>query len=125
MLLSDFYETLDAVSNDDATMQFTIHINKDHKIFEGHFPNNPITPAVVLLQILKNCLEQQTDSKLRIQSTSNIKFLNPVNPGLRQQLVYSVQLQNEGEFLKAKNHTSFIDGTSVLKCNITFAKLPQ
>ena len=108
MLLSDFYETLDVVSNNDATIQFTIHINKDHKIFEGHFPNNPITPGVVLLQILKNCLEQQTESKLRIQSTSNIKFLNPVNPGLRQQLVYSVQLQNEGEFLKAKNHTSFI-----------------
>ncbi|WP_411766916.1 3-hydroxyacyl-ACP dehydratase [Winogradskyella sp. A3E31] len=125
MLLSDFYETLDVVSNDDATIQFTIHINKDHKIFEGHFPNNPITPGVVLLQVLKNCLEQYTNSKLRIQSTSNVKFLHPVNPEKHQQLVYSVQIQNEGGFLKVKNHTSFTDGTSVLKCNITFAKLPQ
>lgn len=121
MLLADLYTISDFKETDEKTLSLTVKINPDHLIFKGHFPKNPITPGVAILQILKNCLEQHFENKLFMQSTSNVKFLSPVLPKNQQELNYLIQFQVENQFLKVKNSTSFKDGTSVLKCNATFA----
>ncbi len=122
MLLEDFYEVCSSKLIDTNTIEFKIEIHKNHDIFKGHFPNYPITPGVLMLQILKNCLEKHLQYTIVLISSSIIKFLAIVNPNEQTTLIYRMTLSEENNSIKVKNHTTFEDGTSVLKCNVTFVK---
>ena len=44
MLLKDFY-TINKLESDNGKAFAQITINKNHDVFKGHFPGNPVTPA--------------------------------------------------------------------------------
>ncbi|MGJ8591510.1 MAG: 3-hydroxyacyl-ACP dehydratase [Aquaticitalea sp.] len=122
MLLDDFYKVKDLKSLDDHSFEMIVKLHENHKIFKGHFPNFPVTPGVAMLQIIKNGLENHLDESLQIQSSSQIKFLNLVNPSEQSILIFNIGYTIENELFKVKNTTTFEDGSSVLKCNVTFVK---
>jgi len=43
-ILTDFY-TLQSYDKNEKSFVANIILNKDHEIFKGHFPGNPVTPA--------------------------------------------------------------------------------
>ena len=50
-MLKDFY-TLNTLQQIAAnTYLCTLTLNAEHPIFKGHFPNNPVTPGVCMMQI--------------------------------------------------------------------------
>ncbi len=122
MLLDDFYKIQDFKAVDENSIQLTIALEKNHLIFKGHFPNFPVTPGVAMLQIIKNGMESHLSQPLQLQSSSQIKFLNLVNPNAHTFLIFNMQFTIENELVKVKNITTFKDGSSVLKCNVTFVK---
>lgn len=121
MLLENMYEVLTLSKVDDSTFEASVKINKTHEIFKGHFPNNPVTPGVVMLQILKNCVESHLNVPLLMHKTSNVKFLALVNPEVDNVLNFNITFQYKNDTVIVKNQTSFKDGRPVLKCNVTFA----
>jgi 3-hydroxymyristoyl/3-hydroxydecanoyl-(acyl carrier protein) dehydratase len=54
-------------------------IDADHPCLEGHFPDNPIVPGVLLLDEMMNALENEVMG-LRLQGIRQVKFLQPVLP---------------------------------------------
>lgn len=122
MLLEDFYEIRKLSNFDENRIELIVELQKNHDIFKGHFPNYPVTPGVAMLQILKNSLEKHLQTSLQLQSSSQIKFLNLVNPNEETILIFLIEFTKENDFVKVKNTTSFRDGRSVLKCNVTFVK---
>ncbi len=122
MLLEDFYEIQKLSKIDNNRIELIVELQKNHDIFKGHFPNYPVTPGVSMLQILKNSLEKHLQTSLQLQSSSQIKFLNLVNPNEDTILIFNIEFTQENDFVKVKNTTSFRDGRSVLKCNVTFVK---
>jgi 3-hydroxyacyl-[acyl-carrier-protein] dehydratase len=58
----------------------TVEINKAHAIFEGHFPSLPVVPGVVMMQMVKEVLEDVLNRKLQLTSAGNLKFLSLINP---------------------------------------------
>ena len=42
---------------DENNFKVQIELNPNHQVFEGHFPNNPITPGVCMMQIIKEITE--------------------------------------------------------------------
>jgi 3-hydroxyacyl-[acyl-carrier-protein] dehydratase len=89
LLLNDFFEIIkqEEVEN---TLNSTIKLSVNHQIFEGHFPNKPITPGVCLMQIVKEILMKKTQKSLLMVESSNIKFLNPVNPYENETVIISI-----------------------------------
>ena len=122
MLLKDFYTILKCESLEAYSFVTTINIQKEHPIFEGHFPNFPITPGVTMLQIIKELTESNLNQSLFLVSGSNIKFLSLVNPNENTILKFNITIHEDSENIKVKNTTSFEDGTPILKCNVTFVK---
>ena len=118
MQLKDFYTVNDlAVAENKATAKITI--NKDHHIFDGHFPGNPVTPGVCMMQIIKELTETVVEKKLMMQSSSNIKFMAIINPQKTPDLVLSLDITRTDEGYKVKNSTSFED-TVALKLTSNF-----
>ena len=92
--------------------------------FEGEscFPKFKVTPGVVMLQIVKNVLEQELHCKLQLQQASQVKFLNVVEPDKNSELNFEVSLTSEAEKISTKTLVSFPNGVVVLKCNAIFVK---
>ena len=122
MLLEDFYKVQSSKTMDENSLELAVELQKNHAIFKGHFPNFPVAPGVTLLQIIKNVLENHLSHSLQIQSSSQLKFLNLVNPNENSILIFNIQFAIEKELIKLKNTTTFKDGSSVMKCNVTFVK---
>lgn len=122
MLLKNFYTVVKSESLEANSLAATIEIHKEHPIFEGHFPNLPVTPGVAMLQILKELTQNYLHQPLLLESASNVKFLSLVDPNVNATLKFEIIVQEDTPNFKVKNTTSFEDGTPVLKCNVTFAK---
>ena len=120
MLLKDFYKV-----NNIATVEMistvAITINKDHQIFEGHFPNNPVTPGVCMMQIIKELTESIVGQKLFLQSSSNIKFMAIIDPNKTPDLILTLDISETEAGFKVKNISKFND-TVALKLTINFIK---
>lgn len=79
MLLDTFFKIVNTSQEEEKTM-VQVELDKDHKIYEGHFPGNPVVPGVCLIQMIKEVIEVQQQQKLRLSTADEIKFLNIVNP---------------------------------------------
>lgn len=120
MLLKDFYKinSLDVV---DATAIAHITINKDHEVFDGHFPGNPVTPGVCMLQIIKELTEDITGDSLFMASASNVKFMAIINPEKNPDLKLVLDISETEDGYRVKNTTTF-DDTTALKLSTTYTK---
>ncbi len=75
----DLYRLVDKLETENG---FTgrIVLNPKHWIYSSHFPDNPITPGVCLLQISKELVVRYKNTPLTISNIKNIKFLSVLIP---------------------------------------------
>jgi 3-hydroxyacyl-[acyl-carrier-protein] dehydratase len=78
-LLNDFFH-ITATSSEGAAATYTIALNPEHTIYKAHFPGNPITPGVCIVQIIGELLQQRTETSLSLQKVTNLKFISPISP---------------------------------------------
>ena len=55
-------------------------ILKTSQVFEGHFPQQPILPGVVMVEILKRAMRKATKINVQLIEAGNFKFLNMIDP---------------------------------------------
>lgn len=79
MLISDLFTFL-SVSYEEGMLEASIKINPAHGLFKGHFPNQPVTPGVVQVQLVKELLESQLNKKLELKTLGRCKFLAVLDP---------------------------------------------
>ena len=101
MLLKDFYSVIQ--SNQAAGEFITeIKINKNHRLYKGHFPGRPVTPGVILMQLFKEEVERQFNCSLQLQTATNIKFMAVVDPNQGENFTLHSNIEKENGFLKLK-----------------------
>mgnify|MGYP000156204278 CR=1 FL=1 len=91
MLVKDFYTVL-SIEVENQKLQATIRLNPDHALYQGHFPEQPVVPGVMQMQIMKEILEQQVQQKLQVNNISQVKFLNMIIPNV-EPLQFSFSFQ--------------------------------
>jgi 3-hydroxyacyl-[acyl-carrier-protein] dehydratase len=79
MLKDDFYIITD-FKNENNSIVAIIELNKNHSIFNGHFPFAPIVPGVCEVQIIKEILSIYFQKNIELNNASDIKFLRAINP---------------------------------------------
>lgn len=118
MLIEGLYKVI-STQNTETGISAHIHLNKDHPIFKGHFPGNPVMPGVCMIQIIKELTEKTTKKDLFLSVSSNIKFMAIINPEINPDLKVAIDIIQENGEIKVKNITSF-EETVALKLNATF-----
>lgn len=78
-LLNDFFFIEDSTYTEDSGVYY-ISLEASHIIFSAHFPGNPITPGVCMVQMATECLEKQLGRRLYLREVKNIKFLSVLSP---------------------------------------------
>lgn len=79
ILQNSFYDIISA-STDGDDGQYAIRLNGEHAIYKAHFPGEPITPGVCILQMGLELLSSFTGEKLELKEVKNVKFLNILRP---------------------------------------------
>ncbi|MCO4814134.1 MAG: 3-hydroxyacyl-ACP dehydratase [Flavobacteriales bacterium] len=90
MLFQNNFYTVKSEDLSESTANFNIELNGDHKIFEGHFPDNPITPGVVQMEIVKELMSKVTNSSLNLVTMGNCKFLAILNPRETKEVLVAI-----------------------------------
>ena len=118
-MLENFYTLNQIESQGEGKYLCRITLNVAHPIFAGHFPDNPVTPGVCMLQIIKNITEEITQKKLFLSKTSQVKFMTLINPNTAGELTLQLELTELSDTIVVKNTTSFGD-TVALKLTNTY-----
>ena len=80
MLFKDHFYIILTSNKEEDTHTFSVQLNADHDIFKGHFPDNPVTPGVVQMEIVKELLMESSGKELALKKMGNCKFLAILNP---------------------------------------------
>jgi 3-hydroxyacyl-[acyl-carrier-protein] dehydratase len=118
MLITGLY-TIKTFELNRETIEATIELDKEHAIFKGHFPGNPVMPGVCMIQIIKELTEKALDKSLFLSVCSNIKFMAIINPEIHDVLKLDIAFAEADTEVKVKN-SSFFGDTLALKLNATF-----
>ena len=111
MLLKDFYTLVEMDSSDKENVKAVVDLNKDHEVYKGHFPGNPVVPGVCLTQLIKEVMENIEAKELMLVYADNIKFMSIVNPEVnsRLQIDLKVKYDEEQNLIKVNSVTHFND----------------
>lgn len=102
-LLTNFYTELSSTYQANVeTFASHICLNPVHEIYKGHFPQMPIAPGVVLVQIIKEIIESKLQKQLRLTEGDNIKFLALINPNETSELQLSITIKQQNTILDVK-----------------------
>jgi 3-hydroxyacyl-[acyl-carrier-protein] dehydratase len=122
MLLKDFYKVEKLEKINEGKYTAIVFLNKEHDIFKGHFPGNPVTPGVCMMQIIKELTQEILGSSLIMTSSSNVKFMALINPEKNPTLKLDLDILGDlTTEIKVKNTTSF-DETVALKLTNVYKK---
>lgn len=122
MLLKDFYIINSLENIDGQRYVANIKLNKEHEVFSGHFPGNPVTPGVCMMQIIKELTQEAVNAQLTMKSASNIKFMALINPEVNPELKLELDITlADDNTIKVKN-TSYFDDTVVLKLSCIYSR---
>ncbi len=119
MLLKDFYNIEKLEKTGEGKYTAGIFLNKNHDIFKGHFPGNPVTPGVCMMQIIKELSQEILKSSLVMTSSSNVKFMALINPEQNPSLQLELEIYGDlATEIKVKATTMFDDTVALKLTNI-------
>lgn len=123
MSLDNFYKVLTVKDGSDPNLKLIeCEINKDHQVFEGHFPGNPVMPGVCMLHIVKEMAENCVGKSLFMEQCTNVKFLSIMNPQLDSKLWLEIFINEDGDKVRIKGNAKSQD-IIVLKLSVVYRSL--
>jgi len=111
MLLEDFYTIQESDPSDKENIKVSIELNKNHEIYKGHFPGNPVVPGVCLTQLIKELVENIEAREVKLVYAANIKFMAVVNPEINNLLQIDLKIKHDDEqnIIKVNSVTYYKD----------------
>ncbi len=91
--------------------------------FLGHFPGNPILPAIVQLALVRCLAEKIFNTRLVPKKYKRTKFKAMVKPG--QQLVISFQASSKGDEYIGKFKIETSDSLTISTGNFTYVPIDE
>ena len=113
--MQDFYNIISTQSEGNKH-SYVVKINANHRVFEGHFPGNPIVPGVMSLMMIRECAERQLGHATRFAYIKDVKYIQAIVPnGENINVCFDLNGNDiAGEVTSA-------EGTSLLKIKATLA----
>ena len=120
MKLKDDFFKVKAFCKTETGMDFSVTFNPEHAIFKAHFPDNPITPGVCIIQIIKELTEVILERELLLKKAKNIKFLNVINPLENKEVTFSISISSENGIVHKISALVYSENNNFAKLSLSF-----
>jgi len=94
--MSNLYDILTDNGN-----QLTLKMAEGHPVYQGHFPGNPITPGVLTLKMVRECVSRYIGRELHYASIKSCRLVAMVRPGDTLRLTMETREEEGNVSLKA------------------------
>ncbi|MBP5258946.1 MAG: 3-hydroxyacyl-ACP dehydratase [Prevotella sp.] len=105
----------------DKEMLYNIKLNGNHVIYTAHFPGNPITPGVCLMQMVTELLESHSKKHLILDTVVNIKFRKAITPDMEPSVTI-IKTAEEDKTLKVRVSID-VEGEQYAKMSLLYNKM--
>ena len=103
MILKNNLYAIEGECVTEGVVSYDIRLQADHTIYKAHFPGEPITPGVCVIQIAKELLEDRLQRRLAIKAVKNVKFLAVISPLQHPRVRYTFrQIQETADTVMAQ-----------------------
>lgn len=107
MILKDTFYTVSHLTFEDNILSAKLKLNAAHPIFEGHFPNNPVTPGVVEMEIVKEMIGLALECPVQMKAMSSCKFLAILNPNESPEIAVNISvLERDSQHIRISGSIS-------------------
>lgn len=103
-----------------AEVCYDILLNPEHFIYKAHFPGEPITPGVCIMQIAKELLEETVETALRIVKVKNVKFLSVMTPRQSTEANYRIGKIIRDDASETVKAQAVVTSAGEIKAKISF-----
>ena len=108
----------------DETIVGVKNVTVNEPFFEGHFPGQPVMPAVLIIEamaqtggiMLLNGIENPEGKLVYFMAINNAKFRKPVMPG--DQLVFELKMTQRKSKICTMSGKAFVDGNLVAEADM-------
>ena len=115
MLKDNFYFIKEQTVTDNSTVNFTVSLNSLHTIYQAHFPDNPVTPGVCIIQIAKELFSFLKQKDCTVTKIKTVKFTHPIDPTLYNTIHFKMEWKD--------NINSFTVKVTVYEEDTVFSKI--
>lgn len=122
MILRNSLYTLSDKQLCGADVSYRIALNPQCFIYQAHFPGQPITPGVCIVQIAKELMEDHLQMALSVKTIKNVKFLSVITPTEDAALVYTIAKIGEAEDTVKAQITVTANGMAKAKISMVCSK---
>ena len=93
-LINDLFEVVSTKQCEDC-YQCQVKFNPEHRIYKAHFPGNPVTPGVCLMQMGEEMLEEKYGKLLQLSVVKTIRFKKIVGPSDTPTYTFTKEVLNQ------------------------------
>lgn len=101
MLIENYYQINNIVKEEGKAI-FHISLNPECKVYEGHFPGEPVSPGVCNIQMVKECAEQVVGKSLLLNNLQQCRLTTLVTPLAHPQVDVTIALEEKDDAYKLK-----------------------
>ncbi|MBN1145078.1 MAG: beta-hydroxyacyl-ACP dehydratase [Bacteroidales bacterium] len=126
MLQDNLYQLLSFnLSEPQDRLTATVRLNKEHPVFQGHFPGNPILPGVCTIQIIKELIDKGMEAEYMLTKAGNVKYLGFVNPVANPDVLFDLALKGADTGVVTCNATVSAGGNTTCSFKGELTRLVQ
>lgn len=102
MGLGKYYSILEEKTDIEQAI-YKIQLDANHQMYKGHFPDFPLLPGVVQMELIHELFEKTLGKELLLMASKNIKYLGMINPNEHKELSVKLSWKHTDEIkLKAE-----------------------
>ncbi|MDR0385681.1 MAG: hypothetical protein LBH60_06355 [Prevotellaceae bacterium] len=90
-LKDNFFKILNIAAYPDRT-EYSVRLNSMHPVYMDHFPGNPVTPGVCIIQAVKELVEENIACPFFLQKIVKVRYFKAINPVNNAEITISVNI---------------------------------
>ena len=98
-------------------------LNASHVIYEAHFPGNPVTPGVCIIQMVKELVEAYCDTTFLLRTIKNVKFMKVIDPRIVGELTFALNVTTQDDGMTVVSGIVGEGDTIFSKINLIFEEV--
>jgi len=120
MLKDNLYQLKSIEKLQENSFNVQIHLDKEHDIFKGHFPGNPVLPGVCMVQIMKEISSKITQENLQLKTSKSIKFLELINTNENPNLDLKLEITEKTNSNIIIKNTCYFQDVIALRMQVNY-----
>ena len=92
------------LTHDTPAHHYRATLTTDHSVFGGHFPDAPVVPGVMTMQLVRQCCADALRREVSFHEIKEAKFLAPILPHRHNEVEIQLSIKDDNNLTAQVSH---------------------